>query len=149
MVIKLVVLGNIKEKYYRNLIEEYSALIKKKYSFEIIELKDESIPRNAKESIMNSIKECEGDKVLAHISSSDYVVALCIEGKKTDSEKLKKVINHATQRGVNNIIFVIGGSLGLSDKVVKRADYRLSFSDMTFPHQLMRVMLMEQLALLP
>ena len=149
MVIKLVVLRNIKEKYYRNLIEEYSALIKKKYSFEIIELKDESIPRNAKESIMNSIKECEGDKVLAHISSSDYVVALCIEGKKTDSEKLKKVINHATQRGVNNIIFVIGGSLGLSDKVVKRADYRLSFSDMTFPHQLMRVMLMEQLALLP
>ena len=149
MVIKLVVLGNIKEKYYRNLIEEYSALIKKKYSFEIIELKDESIPRNAKESIMNSIKECEGDKVLAHISSSDYVVALCIEGKKTDSEKLKKVINHATQRGVNNIIFVIGGSLGLSDKVGKRADYRLSFSDMTFPHQLMRVMLMEQLALLP
>ena len=149
MVIKLVVLGNIKEKYYRNLIEEYSALIKKKYSFEIIELKDESIPRNAKESIMNIIKECEGDKVLAHIYSSDYVVALCIEGKKTDSEKLKKVINHATQRGVNNIIFVIGGSLGLSDKVVKRADYRLSFSDMTFPHQLMRVMLMEQLALLP
>ena len=137
MVIKLVVLGNIKEKYYRNLIEEYSALIKKKYSFEIIELKDESIPRNAKESIM--------DKVLAHISSSDYVVALCIEGKKTDSEKLKKVINHATQRGVNNIIFVIGGSLGLSDKVVKRADYRLSFSDMTFPHQLMRVILLEQI----
>ena len=107
------------------------------------------MPRDAKESIMNSIKECEGDKVLAHISSSDYVVALCIEGKKTDSEKLKKVINHATQRGVNNIIFVIGGWLGLSDKVVKRADYRLSFSDMTFPHQLMRVMLMEQLALLP
>lgn len=148
MKIRLIVLGNIKEAYYRNLIEGYSRMINQKYSFEIVELKDESIPKNAKDSIMNGIKEIEGNKVLDVIDNSDYVVALCINGKKTDSAKLKNIIKEVENRGIKNIDFVIGGSLGLSDAVIKRADYKLSFSDMTFPHQLMRVMLVEQLSFL-
>lgn len=144
--IRIIAVGKVKEGYYRNKIEEYIRIVKKKNCIELIEIPDESIPKNSGESIYDSIKEKEGRRILGHISSTDYVAALCIEGKLSGSDSFVKLINQAQNRGTDNIVFVIGGSLGLHECVIKRADYRLSFSRMTFPHQLMRVMLLEQLA---
>ena len=115
-------------------------------SIQLICLKDESIPKQTSETVIRKIKETEGEKILSQIQNTDYVAALCIDGKKMDNSIIKKSIATAEQRGKSSIAFVIGGSLGLSDAVVKRADEKISFSNMTFPHQLMRVMLMEVLA---
>lgn len=144
--VKIIVVGKIKEAYYRNKAEEFLKVIRKKCNAELIELNDESIPGNAGESIMNSIKEIEGKRILENIQNTDYVIALCIEGKMLSSDRLKGLVDNAAERGFKDVVFVIGGSLGLSDAVIKRADYKLSFSGMTFPHQLMRVMLLEQLS---
>lgn len=144
--VKVVVVGNIKEKFYRNKIEQYISVISKKYNITIVELKDESIPSNAGNSMMQDIKEREGERILQNITGRDYVIALCIEGKATDSAMLQKELKKAQDKEADNIIFVIGGSLGLSERVVKRADYRLSFGRMTYPHQLMRVMLLCQIS---
>ena len=145
MQIKLIVVGNVKETFYQNKIEEFQKQINKKISIQQICLKDESIPKQTSETVIRKIKETEGEKILSQIQNTDYVAALCI-GKKMDNSKIKKSIATAEQRGKSSIAFVIGGSLGLSDAVVKRADEKISFSNMTFPHQLMRVMLMEVLA---
>ena len=146
MQIKLIVVGNVKEIFYQNKIEEFQKQINKKMSIQLICLKDESIPKQTSETVIRKIKETEGEKILNQIQNTDYVAALCIDGKKMDNSKIKKSIATAEQRGKSSIAFVIGGSLGLSDAVVKRADEKISFSNMTFPHQLMRVMLMEVLA---
>ena len=146
MQIKLIVVGNVKEIFYQNKIEEFQKQINKKMSIQLICLKDESIPKQISETVIRKIKETEGEKILNQIQNTDYVAALCIDGKKMDNKKKKKSIATAEQRGKSSIAFVIGGSLGLSDAVVKRADEKISFSNMTFPHQLMRVMLMEVLA---
>ena len=140
MQIKLIVVGNVKEIFYQNKIEEFQKQINKKMSIQLICLKDESIPKQTSETVIRKIKETEGEKIL------NQMAALCIDGKKMDNSKIKKSIATAEQRGKSSIAFVIGGSLGLSDAVVKRADEKISFSNMTFPHQLMRVMLMEVLA---
>ena len=145
MQIKLIVVGNVKEIFYQNKIEEFQKQINKKMSIQLICLKDESIPKQTSETVIRKIKETE-EKILNQIQNTDYVAALCIDGKKMDNSKIKKSIATAEQRGKSSIAFVIGGSLGLSDAVVKRADEKISFSNMTFPHQLMRVMLMEVLA---
>ena len=145
MQIKLIVVGNVKEIFYQNKIEEFQKQINKKMSIQLICLKDESIPKQTSETVIRKIKETEGEKILNQIQNTDYE-ALCIDGKKMDNSKIKKSIATAEQRGKSSIAFVIGGSLGLSDAVVKRADGKISFSNMTFPHQLMRVMLMEVLA---
>ena len=142
MQIKLIVVGNVKEIFYQNKIEEFQKQINKKMSIQLICLKDESIPKQTSETVIRKIKETEGEKILNQIQNTDYVAALCIDGKKMDNSKIKKSIATAEQRGKSSIAFV----LGLSDAVVKRADEKISFSNMTFPHQLMRVMLMEVLA---
>lgn len=113
---------------------------------ELIELKDESIPKGAGESVVEKIKDMEGEKILEHILPGEYVVALCIDGRATTEDKLHGIMEAAEERAASGITFVIGGSLGLGSEVIKRADYRMSFSRMTFPHQLMRVMLLAQLA---
>lgn len=143
--VKLICVGKVKEVYYRDKIEELKSRISrnKKYSLEIIEVPDESIPKNAGVSIMESIKKTEGEKLLSNIKKKDYVIALCIEGKPTDNKKLTELIRKAKEDYYDSIVFVIGGSLGLSDKVISRANYKLSFSNLTFPHQLMRAMLLE------
>ncbi len=146
MQIKLIVVGNVKETFYQNKIEEFQKQINKKISIQLICLKDESIPKQTSETVIRKIKETEGEKILSQFQNTDYVAALCIDGKKMDKSKIKESIATAEQRGKSSIAFVIGGSLGLSDAVVKRADEKISFSNMTFPHQLMRVMLMEVLA---
>ncbi len=146
MQIKIIVVGTVKEAFYQKKIEEFQSKIRKNLPLELICLKDESIPKQTSDVVIRKIKETEGKKILSRIQNTDYVAALCIDGKKMDNFKIKKSIETAEQRGKTSIAFVIGGSLGLSDAVVKRADEKISFSNMTFPHQLMRVMLMEVLA---
>lgn len=145
MNIKIITVGNVKELYYRNKISEYMSSISKRYKAELIELKDESIPKNASDLVLNSIKDTEGNRILEYVNSSDYVIALCIDGVKTTNQGMRKQLDKAASLGKDTVVFIIGGSLGLSDKVVKRANYKLSFSDMTFPHQLMRVMLLAEI----
>lgn len=146
MQIKLIVVGNVKEVYYQKKIEEFQNRIQKKIPFQLICLKDESIPKQVSDGVIRKIKDTEGEKILSQLQNTDYVAALCIDGRKMDNSKIQKSIEIAEQRGKTSIAFVIGGSLGLSDAVVKRADEKISFSNMTFPHQLMRVMLLEVLA---
>lgn len=143
--IKIITVGSVKEAFYRNKIDEYMNDIKKRSNATIFELKDESIPSNAGDSIMDEIKNREGERILSCIDNTDYVVALCIEGKLTNKNGVASLIQKASANYTGSITFIIGGSLGLSDKVVRRANYKLSFSRMTFPHQLMRVMLLEQI----
>lgn len=144
--LKLIAVGKLKEKYLRNKLEEYKKVIEKRNKITIIELADESIPKNAGETINTSIKKKEGERILEHIDNTDYVIALCIDGKPLSSKEFAKVIDDGTKKSNGKMVLVIGGSLGLDDKVINRADYKLSFSKMTFPHQLMRIMLLEQMA---
>ena len=111
----------------------------------MIEVQDEKTPDKAPEAINLQIKEKEGERLLANMKEDAYVIALAIQGKELSSEQLAQKISQLTLNGKSHITFVIGGSLGLSDAVLKRADYQLSFSPMTFPHQLMRVILLEQI----
>ena len=145
MKIQMICVGKIKETYLRELIDHYTKIIRKKYNFEIIELPDEKTPDNASDIVNEQIKNKEGERILSAIKDDAYVCALAIEGKMLDSVELSEKIDRLGIEGTSNITFVIGGSLGLADAVLKRADYKLSFSKMTFPHQLMRVILLEQI----
>ena len=113
--------------------------------FEIVELPDEKTPDNASEAQNHQIMEKEGDRILAKISERDYVIVLAIEGKQFPSEEFSRIIADTTLRGYSDIVFVIGGSLGLADKVKKRANLKMSFGLLTLPHQLMRLVLAEQI----
>ena len=143
MRINIVCVGKIKEKYLKLGIDEFKKRLSKYCKLDIIELDDEKAPENLSDKEMEMIKDKEGKKILAKIKDTSYVIALAIDGKSLSSEELADTINKLGIRGVSNITFVIGGSLGLSDEVLSRADYKLSFSKMTFPHQLMRLILLE------
>jgi len=145
MKITILTVGKIKEKFYRDAIAEYQKRLSRYCKLEIIEVADEKTPDGASKIMENQIKEKEGTRILGQIRDDDYVIALTIDGKMMDSVKLSKHINELGIYGKSHLIFVIGGSLGLSSPVIKRADEELSFSKMTFPHQLMRVILLEQL----
>lgn len=145
MRITVIGVGKIKEKFFVQAIEEYSKRLSRYCKLEIIELADEKTPDNASEQVNQNIKDKEGARILASIKDDEYVIALAIEGKMLDSVELSDKIEKLGVSGTSNITFVIGGSLGLSENVMKRADYKLSFSKMTFPHQLMRVVLLEQI----
>ena len=144
MKIQMICVGKIKEKYLKLGIDEFKKRLSKYCKLEIIELEDEKAPENLSDKEMLMIKEKEGKKILSKIKDNSYVIALAIDGKNLSSEELAETINKLGVRGISNITFVIGGSLGLSDEVLSRADYKLSFSKMTFPHQLMRLILLEQ-----
>ena len=144
MRINIVCVGKIKEKYLKLGIDEFKKRLSKYCKLEIIELEDEKAPEHLSDKEMLIIKEKEGKKILSKIKDNSYVIALAIDGKNLSSEELAETINKLGVRGISNITFVIGGSLGLSDEVLSRADYKLSFSKMTFPHQLMRLILLEQ-----
>jgi len=144
MNIILITVGKIKEKYLKDAIAEYSKRLSRYCKLEIIELQDEKTPENASEKEEFQIKGKEGEAILKAIKDNMFVVALAIEGKMLSSEELADFIKAAGIKGNSNIAFVIGGSLGLSKEVLNRADFKLSFSKMTFPHQLMRVILLEQ-----
>ncbi|MGN8800112.1 23S rRNA (pseudouridine(1915)-N(3))-methyltransferase RlmH [Candidatus Merdisoma sp. HCP28S3_D10] len=145
MKITCVVVGKIKEKYFTDAIKEYSKRLGRYCKLEIVELADEKTPDGASEAEEQAIREKEGERILKALKDDAYVIALAIEGKMLDSVELSRKIESLGIGGTSHIAFVIGGSLGLAPAVMKRADYALSFSRMTFPHQLMRVVLLEQL----
>ena len=145
MKITLVTVGKIKEKFFEDAIKEYSKRLSRYCKLEILQVADEKTPEGASEAVDLQIKEKEGQRILSLIRDDAYVIALAIEGKMLDSEELAERIEKLGVSGISQIVFVIGGSLGLSAQVMKRADYALSFSRMTFPHQLMRVVLLEQI----
>ena len=141
----ILCVGKIKEKFYAQAVDEYVKRLSRYGKTEIIEVADEKTPDQASEAVNRMIKEKEGERILAQIKEDAYVIALAIEGQMLDSEGLAEKMEKLAISGTSHIVFVIGGSLGLSEKVMKRADYHLSFSRMTFPHQLMRVILLEQI----
>lgn len=143
--INLIVLGKIKENYFKDAINEYKKMLKSYADLSIFEIMDEPCPENLSEKDMERVKNTEGEKILSKIKDGAYVIALEIGGKSLDSVEFANKINDLMIDGHSNITFVIGGSLGLSNEVLERADYKLSFSKMTFPHKLMRVILMEQI----
>lgn len=145
MNISIVCVGKIKEKYFRDALDEYVKRLSKFAKISIFEVDDEETPANASESVENIIKDKEGERILKKIPSNSYIFTLEIEGKKYDSVSFSKKINSLAINGNSNICFIIGGSLGLSDNIKAISNEKLSFSDMTFPHQLMRVILTEQI----
>ncbi len=145
MKITVLTVGKIKEKYLKDAIAEYSKRLSKYCKLEIIEVSDEKTPDQASEVVEEQIRDKEGERLLKHIKDDAFVVTLEIRGKQLTSEELADKIDKLGVGGVSHIIFVIGGSIGLSKAVMARSDYALSFSKMTFPHQLMRVILLEQI----
>ena len=145
MKITVLTVGKIKEKYYRDAVAEYEKRLSKYATINIIEVPDEKTKENPSDAELFQILETEGNKLLSKIPESAYVIALDIAGKKYDSVGFSKFIEEKMNTGNSHLLFVIGGSLGLSHGVKKRADAKISFSDMTFPHQLMRVVLLEQI----
>ncbi|MGN0480238.1 MAG: 23S rRNA (pseudouridine(1915)-N(3))-methyltransferase RlmH [Lachnospiraceae bacterium] len=145
MKITLITVGKIKEKYFTMAIDEYAKRLSRYCRLDIIEVVDEKTPDQASDRECEIIKDREGDRIAANIKDDAYVIALAIEGKMLDSVELSQKIQKLGIDGRSHITFIIGGSLGLSDKVLQRADFKLSFSPMTFPHQLMRVVLLEQI----
>lgn len=145
MKITVISVGKLKEKYLRDGIAEYVKRLGRYCKVELIEVADEKTPDGASETLEQQIKDVEGGRILARIRSGDYVTALAIEGEMVDSPQLAARIEKLGIQGESSLVFVIGGSLGLSEKVLRRADWKLSFSRMTFPHQLMRMILLEQI----
>ncbi len=145
MIIDILCVGKIKEKYLRDAIDEYSKRLSRYCRLSIVEVADEKTADEQGEALDDRVKKLEGERLIRHLKDDAYKVTLEIEGGQLKSEELAKKIDELGVRGVSSIQFVIGGSLGLSDEIIKRADMHLSFSKMTFPHQLMRVILLEQI----
>ena len=144
MKVTILCVGKIKEKFYTEAIAKYKKRLTKHADFEIIEIPDEKIPDNPSQKEIEQVKNREGEKILSKLKSSSYIITLCIEGKTLDSVELAKTISDACMK-TSHITFIIGGSLGLSDNVKLKSDLKLSFGRMTLPHQLMRVVLTEQI----
>ena len=144
MKITVISVGKIKEKYFTGAIEEYAKRLSRYCKLDLIEVPDEKTPDGASEGLELQIKEKEGERILQKIPDGAFVVALAIDGKMLDSEELAGQMERWNVGGISHVVFLIGGSLGLAPTVLKRADYKLSFSKMTLPHQLMRVILLEQ-----
>lgn len=145
MEIKIITVGKLKEKYLKLGIEEYTKRLKKYTKVTLIEVPDEKAPETLSEKEMEQVKEKEGERILAHIQDKDYVFALAILGKNYDSVIFAKQIQQLQVHGKSTLTFVIGGSLGLSDSVMKRANEAISFGAFTYPHQLMKLILVEQI----
>ena len=145
MKIKIVTVGKLKEKYLKDGIAEYSKRLSRFANLEMIELADEKTPDRASDSENQKILELEGTRILSKIGDRDFVIVLAIEGKTLSSEEFSKQLEQAPINGFSTLTFVIGGSLGLSPQVKKRADLSISFGRLTLPHQLMRLVLVEQI----
>lgn len=145
MNITILTVGKVKESYFRDAISEYSKRLSKYCKLEIIEVADEKTPDGASEKMEDMILEKEADRLLKYLNKDAYIFVLAIAGKQLDSVQLSQKIEQIGVQGKSHIIFIIGGSLGLHEKVVKKGDFLLSFSKMTFPHQMMRVVLLEQI----
>ena len=146
MRITVISVGKIKEKYLKDAIDSYSSQIRKNHELEFIQIPDEKAPENLSEALMMRVKAKEGLGILRYVKDDMYVITLEIEWVLLTSEKFVKRIHQARNMNKNHLCFIIGGSLGLDQQVSKRSDFKLSFSKMTFPHQLMQVILLDQLA---
>lgn len=145
MKITLITVGKIKEKFFNDAISEYSKRLSRYCKLNIIEVPDEKTPDKASEALEEQIKAKEGERILSKLSDDAYTIVLAIDGKNLDSVELAEKIEKLGINGVSHIQLIIGGSLGLHSSVMQKADFKLSFSRMTFPHQLMRVILLEQI----
>ena len=144
MKITLITVGKIKEKYLKDAIAEYSKRLSKYCELEIVEVADEKTPDQASENVERQIRQKEGERILRYVKDDAYVFTLEIGGTMLDSVAFAKKMETLGIQGKSHLIFIIGGSIGLGEEVLRRSDYALSFSKMTFPHQLMRVILLEQ-----
>lgn len=142
--ISIICVGKIKEKYFTSAIDEYTKRLSKYIKLNIIEVDDEKAPENISSATEDIIKKREAERILKNVKD-EYVVALCINGKQLDSVDFSKFIQENMNKQISHISFIIGGSLGLHNSVLERANFKISFSKMTFPHQLMRVILLEQI----
>ena len=145
MKITIISVGKIKEKYYRDALAEYAKRLSRYCKLEIVEVEDEKTPDGASAAQEEQIKEKEAERILKHIKDDAYVITLEIAGKMYDSVEFARNLANLGIQGKSHIQFIIGGSLGLHEKICRQADMALSFSRMTFPHQLMRVILLEQI----
>ena len=145
MKISIICVGKIKEKFYREAIAEYAKRLSRYCRLEIREVEDEKTPDRPSDVCKEQILRKEGERIERHLKADSYLIALAIEGKKMDSEQFASRIVELGVRGISHIQFLIGGALGLHPSLLQKADEKLSFSDMTFPHQLMRVILLEQI----
>lgn len=145
MQIQIITVGKLKEKYLKQGIAEYEKRLKPYAKVKIIELRDEPTPQQATEKEERQIKAIEGERILAKIPVDSFVIALDLRGKALTSEQLAQTISDQMIYGTKSLVFIIGGSLGLSDEVLSRSDLRLSFGKFTYPHQLMRLILVEQI----
>ena len=145
MEIRILSVGKIKDRYLNDAISEYAKRLSRYCKLTFIQVADEKTPDKASEALNRQIKETEGQRLLKNIREQDYVIALAIEGKMPDSVELSEKIQKLGVSGKSSLVFVIGDSLGLSADVLSRANEKISFSRMTFPHQLMQVILLEQI----
>lgn len=145
MNIRIIAVGKLKEKYWRDAADEYAKRLGAYCTLETVEIKESLLRANPSAADEEAVKAAEGEDILRHINKSDYVITLEIKGKSLTSEQLAEKVAGLALKGKSSIAFVIGGSLGLSPEVSRRADFKLSFSAMTFPHQMMRVVLLEQI----
>lgn len=145
MPVNLICVGKLRERYFADAADEYLKRLKRIMPVTVIELPDEPEPAQSSDKLCEAVMRREGERILARISPQDYVIALCIDGKQHESTELAARVSSLFTSGRSHITFIIGGSLGLSPEVQRRADERMSMSRMTFPHQLARVMLLEQL----
>lgn len=145
MEIRILTVGKIKEKYLNDGIAEYAKRLGRYCKLTFCQVADEKTPDKASDALNEQIKAMEAERLMKHIRDQDYVIALAIDGKMLDSVQLSQKIDQLGVEGKSSIAFVIGGSLGLGDQVLRRADFKLSFSKMTFPHQLMQMILLEQI----
>lgn len=145
MKMTVIAVGKLKENYWKDAIAEYVKRLGKYCRLEIIEVTDEKAPENAGDTLEHTIRAKEGERILKHVREDAYVVTLEIRGNMLSSEELADKIEILGVQGKSHVVFIIGGSIGLGEAVLQRSDYALSFSRMTFPHQLMRVVLLEQI----
>lgn len=145
MKISVLTVGKIKEKYFRDAIAEYEKRLSRYCKLELVEVTDEKTKENASENEENLIKEKEAQRILKYVKDDAYVILLAINGKQLDSVEFGQKIEQLGVSGISHIQFIIGGSLGTAKCLSNRADFEISFSKMTFPHQLMRVVLLEQI----
>ena len=145
MKITVITVGKIKEKYLKDAIAEYSKRLSKYCKLEIIEVADEKTPDNVSEVVEDAIRSKEAERILKYVKDDAFVFTLEINGKQLSSEELADKIDKLGVQGTSHIIFIIGGSIGLGQEVLQKSNFALSFSKMTFPHQLMRVVLLEQI----
>ena len=144
MKITIITVGKLKEKYLKDAIAEYSKRLSKYCKLEIVEVADEKTPENASEVVEDAIRSKEAERILKYVKEDAFVITLEIAGKQLTSEEFADKIEQLGVRGTSHIIFIIGGSIGLGKEVLAKSDFALSFSKMTFPQQLMRVILLEQ-----